>query len=347
MYGRNKNLIQGLLALTVFVAGCTDNRSKTLQVKPGPIPSTVTGSSLVFVSDRQFNGTATVVQQMQIKGSSLFMTGRPFGFTRWEVSPNPENPSKTFAIADNIPAYTAATTSQGAWIPDYYARGALEIFGNIAYMSGNVGLSMANITNSFPAEIGRKQGAVNGNAVQADDAYAYEAMIQNPNKSVYYGFRKQDFVYTVDSSTVALALIRREAYGTNGQAVCCVTGATVFNNRIYVAFGDRMVMFDMANDGRLIPGGSYTELHVANVASTPKYLYIQHEPIPNPAGGNFSSRPRGIYVFDKNLNFVERIDTGVNLLRMAVSWNDGHIYANVDNQAVRIYRIQWNATPAE
>ncbi|GEM_PF-1623731 len=347
MYGRNKNLIQGLLALTVFVAGCTDNRPKT--VKQGPNLSTlpVTSSSIVFVSDRQFNGAATVVQQMQIKGASLYMTGRPFGFTRWEVSPNPESPSKTFAIADNIPAYTAATTNQGAWIPDYYARGALEIFGSIAYMSGNVGLSMANITNSFPAEMGRKQGAVNGNTVQADDAYAYEAMVQNPNRSVYYGFRKQDYVYTVDSSTVALALIRREAYGAAGQAVCCVTGATVFNNRIYVSFGDRMVMFDMANDGRLIPAGSYTELHAANVVSTPKYLYVQHEPIANPAGGNFSTRPRGIYVFDAAGNAVDRIDTGVNLLRMAVSWNDGHVYANVDNQAVRIYRIQWNATAAQ
>lgn len=346
MYGKSIKYSLLILASGLLTSACTDSRSATAaasgqnsntQINKNATSTNI--SQLVQAAEVKVpnqNGDPTVAYQLQVRGTSLFVTGRPFMFTRWEISPNPENPIKTFAAADNIQTFTP----MGAWTADYYASGGLEIAGPMAYMSGSFGLSLVNIGNiSSPVEIARKPplDPTKPGVIPSDDAYMYKAIIAHPTLPIYYGFRQQDYVYTVDTSTVALNLIRRDSYGSNGQNVCCVTSATRFGNRIYVAFRDRVVMFDMASDGKLVAAGSYNGLHAANVTSTPQYLYVQHEPI----SGVATTYPRGLYVFDTAGNNVDRITTGVNLLRMAVAWDDGHVYANTDNTSVKIYRIQW------
>jgi hypothetical protein len=327
------------VVLALSVTACTDRRPKETQV--GPPPAVIPVSTIVLVGGRQFDGKDTIVQQMTVKGSSLYISGRPFAFARLELSPKPEAPSITFAASNTLTSTdpSVAFAPMGAWTAEYYASGAIAVKNQLAYLSGSLGLSLINLANtSRPQETARKPPHTGAGTPPSDEAYIYRAIVSNPSKPLYYGFRSQDFVYTVDTSTVAMNLVRSQAYGENGENVCCVTSATYFGGRVYVAFGNRLVLFDIdPDDGRLIPAGAYNSLHPVNVAATEKYLYVQHEPI----SGVATSMPRGIYVFDASGTNIDRINTGANLLRMAVSPNDDYVYANVDNKSLNIYRIQW------
>lgn len=348
MYGKVTNrLVKISLGLSVIfgmlISGCTDSRPKT-QLTREPTPPVVPNSELIYVKDVKFNNATTVVNQMKVYNNSLFMTGTQFGFTRWEISPSPENPNLTFEIFTRVAVYPLPTPgltppSASAWTVQGQAIGALEIIGGLAFMSGAHGVSVANISDTTnPREVARvNPPPAAGQLPVVDPRYVYEAIIHHPSRNMYYGFRKLDYIHTVDTSNFALNVMRSDSYGAPGQTVCCVTGATRFGNRIYVAFTDRVVMFDIGSDGYLVAAGSYTGLQAVNVASTPNYLYIQHEP-----RANFpNDPPRALYVFDQQGNAVDRVLIPARLVKMAVSWDDGHVYANVDSQSVRIFRIQW------
>lgn len=320
------------LALATAVA-CTDGRpgreQEQLFTNAVPPPTT-----LIAAADVKFGGKATDALQMTIKGNSLFLTGRPFGFSRWEVGASPETPNLTFAASDQIDQFSP----MGKWVVDWYSSGALAIVGQIAFLSGTVGTSVINMTEtSKPREVQRYPALdPNSDQVPSDEAFVYTAMVPHPTKPLLYGFRRQDFVYTVDLSQGKMNLQARDAYGAPGESVCCVLGATAFRNRVYVAFRDRLIFFDIQADGRLSNPKESLELAAVNVQATANYLYVQHEP----TGAGTSPHPSGIYVFDTNGENVAFFKAG-NPRRFAVSSDDSHFYANVDGQSVKIFRIQW------
>ncbi len=321
-----------LLVLATAVA-CTDGRPSREQVQlfTNIVPPATT---LVAAADVKFGGKNTDSLQMTIKGNSLFLTGRPFGFSRWEIGSAPESPSLTFAASDQIEAFSP----MGKWVVDWYTSGALAIVGQIAFTSGTVGTSVINMTETTkPREVQRYPALdPNSDQVPSDEAFVYAAMVPHPTKPLLYGFRRQDYVYTVDLSQGKMNLQAKDAYGEPGESVCCVLGATAFQNKVYVAFRDRLVFFDIGSDGRLTNAKESLELAAVNVQATPRYLYVQHEP----SSAGTSQRPSGIYVFDANGENVAFFKAG-NPRRFAVSPDDSHFYSNADGQSVKIFRIQW------
>jgi hypothetical protein len=111
--------------------------------------------------------------------------------------------------------------------------------------------------------------------------------------------------------------------------VCCVVGGTSFNNNIYIAFKDAMAIFTAGSDGSLQNPQIFNSLQVTGVASTAKYIYVQHSPTYGLTSGQ--QYPRGIYVFDQNGNNVAFFPNST----------DAHLYGNLDNNSVQIYRMSW------
>src|SRR5262245_2327621 len=96
-----KHLCRLLVLLTLTVAwGCTDKRRppprQNVYIQPLP-PQTI-----ISRADVQFQNQTTEALQMTTKGGSLYLTGRPFGFSRWDISSNPESPQVIFAVSDEI-----------------------------------------------------------------------------------------------------------------------------------------------------------------------------------------------------------------------------------------------------
>jgi hypothetical protein len=107
---------------------------------------------------------------------------------------------------------------------------------------------------------------------------------------------------------------------------------------MYVAFRDRLLIYDVNAAGELVNGQEVPQLQASNVVSTPRYLYVQHQPVSNVAGA--SQYPAGIYVFDSAGRNVAFFAAG-NPRKFAVSSTDSHFYANIDGVSVRIFRIRW------
>lgn len=335
-FGRHFIEALALGAFSVLLLGCTDARTP-YNSQLGAVAPVPPSNDLYEAATVTYQGKDTTALQMQMRGTSLFLTGRPFGFMRWEIGTTPESPQITFAMASQTNSFSQI----GPWIVDYYASGALWVPGNVAFMSGIAGTSLVDIGNTAtPVEIGRQPIDPTGVYAPApsDENYIYKAMVSHPTLPYVYGFTQQESVFTVDASTNAMALKGADLYGANGENVCCVTSATVFQGKIYVAFQNRMVIMNMLSNGRLSNAGDYRDLHVVWVTSTPRYLYVQHKPIPN--SGN--TYPEGIYVFDRNLLSVGMVRYPAAPFRFSVAPSDMHLYANVDNKTVKIYRILWS-----
>jgi hypothetical protein len=332
------------IAFAVLTAqwGCTNRQVMgTANLQMGPINS-LTTAALKNVAEVQFQNNPTEVLTIQNRGDgSLYMTGRPFGFSGWDISTNPENPTLNFAASDQIDTFAP----NGKWVVDWYASGALGFWGQYAFMSGTAGMSIIDTSNTgHPTEVMRFPAVdPNSDQVSADAAYQYTAIVANPSLPFIYGFRQQDYVYTISLSGGLPQLVQKDAYGGQGVNVCCVHSATVFHGTVYVAFGSRLVWFQLGNDGSLQNPGEFDGLQAVNVASTGRYLYVQHEPnYGQPQGQQY---PRGFYVFDTTGNNVNFIATDDSPTQFAVNNSDSHMYANNTNTSITIYRIIWNNQP--
>lgn len=318
--------------------GCTDRR--TPRAAPVHLNKQVTQtitSSAKSVASVKFQNADTEVLNMVQKTGSLFLTGRPFGFSRWDVAADAENPHLTFAASDQIDTFAP----NGKWVVDWYASGGLGLLGRYAFLSGSAGMSVIDIGNTnSPREVLRKPYAdPNSDQVPRDEGFVYKAIVASPYSSVLYGFREQDYVYTLRLAGGDVQLTRKDAYGGDGVNVCCVRSATVFQNVVYVAFGGRLVWFFIGSDGNLEPGGETDELQAANVASTEQYLYVQHTPTYGQQQG--LKNPKGIYVFDRKGDNVDYIAMNEEPRLFTVHPRDSHLYFNLDNTSIEIFRIQW------
>lgn len=327
---------QKTIALFLFVTallGCTDRRIPFTKV-PVKINSSLPPQSLIEVADVKYDQKDTTVWTMVNKGDSIFLTGAPFGFARWEIGPNPENPQLTFAVATQIDLL------KPRWIAPLYASGALAVLGSYAFMSGTAGASVMDMRNTGSAKEALRYPPYDENATQnsADDAFIWSAASFHPSRSVLYAFRQQDYVvtYTFDSS--GLHLRSKDFYGGAGSTVCCVNASTVFNSSVYVAFRSRLVFFDFGGDLSLTNGREYEGLQANYVTSTARYLYVSHEPT-TAASSSSVVYPAGIYVFDKQGNNVAYLPAHPKMF--VVNDADTHVYANEDDMSVKIYRIQW------
>ncbi len=326
--------------LTVLILtlqwGCTDRRApKGVPVNLSATSGTNT-SSLKQVADVKFQNNDTQVTNMVSSGGSLYMIGRPFGFSRWDISADPETPSLTFAASDQIDTFAP----NGKWVVDWYASGGLGILGRYALMSGTAGLSIIDISETnHPVEALRQPPvAATDQKVSSDSAFQYRAIVASPYGSTVFGFREQDYVYTLSLSGSGVKLQSKDAYGGDGATVCCVKSATVFNGKVFVAFGSRLVWFDIDGSGQLSNPGEFDQLQAANVASTGQYLYVQHAPTYGQQAG--LKNPRGYYVFDANGNNVDYIADNNNPRQFQVSQGDSHIYMNNTDTSITIYRIE-------
>jgi len=318
--------------------GCTDRRPPppaapvVYRTPPQPPPRT----SVESVAEVRFQNADTTVLAMTRRGNSVFLTGRPFGFMRWDVGANPESPRLTFAASDDIVNFAP----KGKWVVDWYASGAVGILGSYGFLSGTSGMSVVDISStSNPAEVLRIPDIdPNSDKVGRDLAYVYKAIVPHPSLPVLYGFREQDFVYTLSAGSGGVNITSKSAYGKSGEPVCCVRSAVIFGNRLFVAFLSRLVWFDISG-GRLGSPGEFSELQAANVTASDNLLYVQHEPNRGqPAGyGN----PRGIYVFNLQGENVDFIPLDVVANQIIVDPTDSYLYVNSNNITVDVFRINW------
>ncbi len=328
------------LLLMASLSACTDGRIPKADAVRMNTLTPASRTNVSAVQEIRFNGKDIEVSQIAIKGNSLFMTGRPFGMMRADIGANAELPQKTFAVSDTIDT----TFPFGKWVFDWYASGALSILGQYVFTSGVAGTSLFNVgETAAPVEV-RRYPRENENpaseSVVQDEAYIYRGMAVHPTMPIVYGFREQDYVYTLKlTGGPQLSLVGKDSYADVGSTKCCVRGATVWQNKVFVAFKGSLVWFDMLPNGRLEAGTEIKALQAEAVASSPDYLFVYHNPgSANPAGVAYA---RGIYVFNKQGDAVALLNTDAPLVMAAT--ND-YVYINSDNTHLTVYKINWNST---
>lgn len=318
-----------LLFLTL--SACTDKRTqeKKLPVQLGRLPPQV----LEAVSDVRINGQDITAYQMTQKAGALYLTGVPFGFTKWDVLSDAEAPHPTFIAADDIDQFQP----MGRWRPDWYASGGLAIQGPYAIMSGIVGSSFVSLNSTARPVETKRYPAIDPNNTQTpqDDNFIYRAVAAHPTQPLVYGMREQDYIVVSRVTSNGLQPIRTINYGSG--PVCCVMGATVFANKLFVAMRGMLRVYTMAMDGSLSAPVDINLMQAVDVSSTDNLLYVQHAPTFAQAAGSVNAA--GIYVFDANGDSQAFLPASPK--RFAVGPDDGHLYANMDDTSVRIYRIQW------
>lgn len=315
----------------ILINGCTDRRRP--KFSPQQFPENPE-SALDLVADVQFLGKDTQVLQMTIQGSSLYLTGRPFGFSRWDIGSSPEDPKIIFAASNSIDAFSPFPKF-GFWTPDNFAQGALAVSGKTGLMSGAAGVSQIDLAEGQnPVEVARFPAEkIDGVQVTRDPNFVYGAMVAHPNLPLVYGFKEQDHVYTLSVAALGLTIREKAAYGPQG--VCCAMGAAILGSNVLVAMRGNLWTFDLGADGRLGSGSQIDELQAVNVVTTSNYIYVQHE-----AGSLRSSEaqsPSGIYVFDSQGQPVTFLP--VSPRRFAV-FQDTYLYANMDDARVSIFAIR-------
>lgn len=310
--------------------GCTDRRRKFLPQEF----STPQAAPITRVAQVQFDGSPTQVLQMSLVDNSLYLTGRPFGFSRWDVGSDPENPRLIFAASDDIERFSPYPEF-GFWTPDSFAQGALDVIGKRAFMSGAAGLSIVDTSQTHsPVEMARfPSQKVEGVQVTRDPDFVYSAVTHHPTLPIAYGFAEQDFVYTLSVEATGVRIMEKAAY--SNASVCCAMGAAMMGARTLVAMRGSLWVFELLSDGRLGEPTEFQSLQAINVVATPGFIYVQHEPTYGQASG--VAHPKGIYVFDADGNPSAFLP--VSPIRFAV-YQDRYIYANEDNSQISIYRIR-------
>jgi hypothetical protein len=102
------------------------------------------------IAEVRFQNADTEVLAMANRGEVVALTGRPFGYMHWNVSADPENPRLVFAASDQIDTFAP----KGRWVVDWYASGAVGLFGQYGFLSGTAGLSVISLgETSAPREV--------------------------------------------------------------------------------------------------------------------------------------------------------------------------------------------------
>lgn len=315
-----------------FIA-CTDGRTPIPRVALR-IDSNLPEQSLFEVAQVKFNNQEVRSWNQVRQGNSLYLTGTPFGFSRWDIGANPENPQLVFSVSNQIDRL------QQKWVAPWYASGGLAIFGTTAVMSGSVGASVMDLRETNrPREVLRYPPYnESSDDVIADEAFIWSAATFHPSQPYLYAFRQQDFAFTYALGSGGLSLISKQSYGASGEISCCVDSTVTFNNQLYLAFRSRLLFFDF-NGPNLANAREYTGLQATGLATSDNFLYVLHRPT-----ASWNSRgplpPAGIYVFDKQGQHVGYLQANPN--RFSVNANDSHLYADEDTGAIKIYRILWS-----
>jgi len=311
------------------VIACTDKR------KPPPVENQAINlpTGLDLVSTVQFNGQPSQAYQMKSHEGSLYVTGTSFGFSRWDISSDPENPSLTFAMSDNIVDFTQNFLF-GAWNLDWVATEALEVFDGYALTSGVSGMSVINISNtSRPVEVLRFPNQ-SGVSPGSDERYIYQAIVKHPTASKVYGFREQDSLYVLGSVLQGFPILQTLPY-VNGRNVCCVEAAAFFNDKLYVAMRSRLWVFNLDASGNITSVHQIDDLQAVNVVATQNYLFVHHEP----TSSNFTPLAAGVYVFDSTGTPVKHLR--IRPFTFAINEAETHFYSNTNDIGVDIHRIMW------
>lgn len=336
-----KNLSFVVSASLLALVACTDKR------EPASVPAPCIGCEPVdlitneAIAEVQYRGARTETLQMYQAGGALLLSGKPFGFSQWDVLSNPESPYLTSAMAEQINTFTDPATP---WLPDNYASGALMAVGNYVIGSGRAGATVIDTSSpSAPREVRRypPMAPNTGSSVviptiPSDPQYQWKGMAKHPTLPIVYGFSEQTKAYRLKMTGPNLALETMQDY-ISGGTMCCVLGATNFQNKIFVAFRSHMYVYTPQADGSLGNASMITALQAVNVQATSRFLYVHHQP--SAADPVVQTMPAGIYVFDAGGNNIAYIN--VNPLRFTVSPTDSHIFANDDNNSIRIYKILW------
>ncbi len=336
--------IQLALIFILALSACTDNRTP-LRTQ-GSRLSRAVAQTLTKVGDLRgtaANGSAVDISTYQMfgKGSNIFLTGAgngapALGFSRWNITADQERPSVVFSVAEQIDSFTEKTTKN--WSPSYYAAGALSIVGSWAYMSGSAGMSVVDMSDIHPKEAVRFPASPNIE-INRDENFVYKAIVAHPTLPLLYGFREQDYQYNLSASGANVKILGKVPYAGTNETVCCVTGATVFQNQVYVAFTHALWIYKFGPQGQLTDLSIDDNFQAAGIASTNDKLYVLHQPAKAPKAGG-ENNPAGIYVFDLNGGQVAYLP--IQPSTFAVSPDNSHIYANMDETSVSIYRINWN-----
>lgn len=318
-----------LFVLWLIQPACTDGRKPIVKV-PVSINQELPPKTLVEVADVKWEGNDMTAWTMAAKGNSIYLTGTPFGFARWEVGPNPEVPQLVFTVSNQIDRLFEP------WVANWLANGALGISSGFAFMSGETGVSVMSLAETHRPKEVRRYPPYNPNSqeVVADDAYIWSAMVFSPDQSKLFAFRQADFALMFDKRGSALTLREKYSYAEIGETSCCVNAATVFQNTLFVAWRSKFTFYNFGQDGSLSNAREYTGLEATYVTSTSRYLYVLHEP-------TRSEYPGGIYVFDNKGANVAYLQTPFAPKVFAVNASDSHLYANIDDASVKIYRIDW------
>lgn len=321
-----------LASVALIQWGCTNRSFVPFEPQQQAIPAP---QVVEAVADVQFQGQPTQALGMKIHSGSLYLIGRPFGFSRWNISADPENPVLTFAASDNIREFALPDLQNGPWVVDYYASRALAITGRYAVLSGDAGISVIDIgqTNQ-PKEVFRVPIST-GLQATADPRFVYEALLPSPTSSLLYGFRQQDSIFYLSGSSGGRLNIS-SSVGYAPSNICCVTGAAAFNGLVYLSLQSRLGVMRPDSSGILSWEQVVDKLAAVNVVATSNFLYVQHEP----GGNSFGLLPRGIYVFDRQGRNVAYMP--LSPLEFAVNESDSHIYINQDDISITIYRMLWN-----
>ncbi len=320
-------------AATLLLSACNDGRIAKAQ--PLKLKQVFQNNSptLSKVASVQFENGETTVDSIVREGNTLYMVGRPFGFSGWAID-QPDTPTLTFDIKAQLTTFAIKLP----WVYDWYASGAVGIMGSTAFLSGTAGVSVVNLTQSqAPKEIFRKPPLDASGNPQRDFAYTYRAVVPHPSGGMYYGFSQQESVYTVAIRQNDLQVISRASYSPNGN-VCCVRSATLFANTIYVAFGTRMAWFAPTANGGLVDPGELNELQVAGVARSETHLIAYHNPSSAYASGQVN--PRGFYYFDSTGQLEHYVPTNLVPKIFATDATGRYIYVQTaGGTEIEIHRV--------
>jgi len=335
-----KQHLSGMLTMGAVLmwvlSSCTDKRTPLPPVLPPQNQFLAPAQTLVAVVDLRYQDKITQVYQMLITPDhSMHLTGKPFIYMKWDMGSNPENPQKYFALSENIDRLF------GAFVVDWYAKGALAVIGNWTLLSGDVGATVIDTSETLRPREAYRYPPFDPNAMQTtrDEAFLWTAIAPHPQLPLFQAFRQSDYGLTVGVSGGQLNLVSKNYYLGPGQTVCCVDRTTVFDGKVFVAWRSKLVYYEYRTDGSLGTARQFGAISAVNVTSSDDLLYVQHQN--NFANPTALSYPDGIYVFDRlgrNIGFLQP-DHPIKVF--AVSRDNTHLYANIDDTAVRVYRIVW------
>ncbi len=331
------------LALLIALSACTDARPPRVFKQDGYLPDT---GPLIQVANVQFGGGTTSVYAMASAYGSLFVTGKPFWFARWDITADPENPHSTYAAyPDHLNTFSPA---YGGWVVDQFGASAIGVFGNFALTSGSFGASLLQIGPSAQnAQEVVRLPPPDKSGQGADPSWEFKSIAAIPNTPYVFGFTEQDGAYKIDASNPQylsrsyLAPYSRDA-NNMPIPVCCNTGAAVLAGKMFMAMRNRLIVLNISPSSDFTPYPTQNQppvpqimqqMQPVGVFATSRYLYVHHQP----TSANTGQRP-GIYVFDQNLNQVTYFP--IQPFVFAISQDDSHVYSNEDDKGVKIYRFR-------